>query len=277
MVISIPQSDASPIYTIENLDDLIDAYNSGMIDYRTYAILYNAYDLGGLTESDLLALNITDRSELNYLLDREDSTGFWHELLTVDRGRIGARRYSRDKDYIYGNYFGDLSTRGFDIQFEIREFEKSHEFRRRSISWSNENFSIKAGNYLVREGYGLTIGRYDYQPSSGFDKKPDLYFISPINSYYNGVNTGLAYRGFTASTYYSYKEYDYYHKNFLGGSIGLEHELLRAGLFIGFNKFENDTLINERLAMGASFKIYGEDYKLGAEFASVKKSGAGNI
>ncbi len=272
LVICFSKGNASPVYNIENLDDLFDAYYSGMIDYTTFSILYNAYDLGGLTGDDLEALNISDRTELYFLLNPEDSSGFWQELLNNRNGQLGFRRYSRDKDYIYSNYYADFFRHGFNLRFDIRKLDEQTEFRRRSIGWRNEYIELKTGNYLVKQMYGLTIGRYDYQPSAGYGNESKLNLLSPSNSYYNGFAMEINRSNFHSGSYYSYKEYDNYDKTFAGGSITYESKRYTVSIISGWNKIYNGDKDEEYLAIGTGFEINMDDYSLGGEYALVEKS-----
>ena len=85
----ISTSSASIVYEIENLDDLIDAYYQGRVSYDIFEVLYNAYNLGGLSIDDLAALYFVDRAELNFLALQADTADFWGRILSSRGGQMG--------------------------------------------------------------------------------------------------------------------------------------------------------------------------------------------
>jgi hypothetical protein len=255
------------------LDDLFDAYYSGVIDYGTFSILYNAYNLGGLTEADLKALHISEDSDLDLLLAQPDTTAFWVELLTGYDGKIGVRRYSGNFDDIYGDYYIDLSAHSFSTNVAIRQEKGDYIFRRRSLSWENSNVMITAGNYLIESGYGLVIGRYDYRPSSGYTNDNDDNFLYPDNNYYNGLKVAARVSRFESKLYYSKKNYNDIDKLFYGVTGDFVLESFKGGLSYGINQLDDDNGNDDRQAAGLHARIETENYTLAGEYAVIEKAG----
>ena len=240
-----------------------------MIDYDKFSILFNAYEFGGLTEDDLIALNIIDRTTLDAIAITD---GFWSELLASRKGRLGARRYSSDFDYIYVNYYGDIAIDSFYIDFDIREYRGKNQIRKRSAGWHYNGLAVKLGNYLAYEASGLTIGRYDYRPSSGLSSDDNFDFISPLNSYYNGLKLGYEANYFQTNLYYSYKEYNDAVKTFIGSSNGVTIGKLKTNCMAGYNILEINSNYDKRLALGVSVKYQGDDYFLSGEYTTIEKN-----
>jgi hypothetical protein len=258
---------ASSLYDIENLADLFDAYHSGMIDYGTFSVLYNAYDLGGLTTADLQALLSADRADLDFVLTQPDTTGFWAELLTGYDGRFGARRFSGNFDNVYGDYYAEIATHAVAADLVVRQEKGSYSYRRRSLSWSCPFLTITAGDYSAAAGYGLVIGRYDYRPVTG-DNTDDDDFLHPDNNYYNGLKASAKLPYFESKFYYSDKEYGNYDKTFVGISGDIKLKSFSGGLSYGVNRLED---YYKRHAAGIHARYETFNYSLGGEYAVIEK------
>ena len=264
---------ASIVYEIENLDDLFDAYYLGRMEYSTFSILYDAYNMGGLSLTDIEALNVADRIELNLVERRADTTGFWSRLLLADRGRLGARRYSRDFRYISTDYYFNFLPEPVKIICNIREEDNNYDFRRRSVSFGNKFYEISLGHYLANEGYGLVIGRYDYRPIVSMAEDDGMEFWLPVNNYYNGLKAVYGKHNLGCRVYYSEKKYADNDKTFFGLGGGVRIDNLLINLAAGLNKYEMLSGQDERLALGASLNYLYESYALAGEYAVIEESG----
>jgi hypothetical protein len=263
---------ASPLYDIENLDDLIDAYYDGLIDYGTFAVLYDAYNLGGLSGSDLEALKFSEGFELNDFLMSPDTTDFWSRLLSGYRGRFGARTYSRNSENIYDDYYGEVSSESFEAELAVREYGNRYSLRKRTIGWYAGQFSLSLGDYLADEGYGLTIGRFDYRPSAGLDSDKSVDFWYPEHNYYNGLKFSTHSNMLGGRVYYSDKKYDASTKKFFGISGDFNYGSFKGGLAVGASRYDDNSGFDERQAAGVNAEYSADAFTLGAEYAQVDGS-----
>lgn len=233
----------------------------------------DAYNLHGLTQADLEALGIFERQEISKIDLAAADSKFWSRILAKQSGRIGIRRYSRDFDNVVGNYYLDLKIAKIESSMDIRESNGKNTLRRRTLSWSSNSIEALLGNFTAAEGYGLTIGRYDYQPSAGLDYDEDFEFMFPVNSYYNGFKLAIDNDTLGSRIYYSYKKYDDLEKAFYGTAADYKIDNFIAGFAIGKNRSKAYNDINERTAIGMNLR-YGHDrFSLAGEYAVIENSG----
>lgn len=271
--ILIIRIEASPIYDIENLDDLCQAYYNGEIDYGTFIILSDAYDIGGLSLADLEALGIIERNALPLLSGPQGQGLFSVNFLSDAKSKIGYRRYSCKFEDITGSYYLDFRSKHLNSDFEIKDYNRDYSWSRRSISYCSERLELKLGDYTVTEGEGLVIGRFDYRPSSGYANDDNLNFVYPDNSYYNGLS--LAYINKTGGRlYYSRKKYGDAAKDFAGAAVEYSYPRLNISFLAGLNRFSHDNALEQRLALGLNIKYASPDYAASAEYANQKNADA---
>ncbi len=270
IAIFVSHAEASIIYDIESLDDLYQAYYDGEIDYGTLTVLADAYNLHGLSQSDLEALGIYERQETD--LTSTDSR-FWSRILAEPAGCIGYRRYSRDFGNVSGNYYLDLKVTRIETSMDIKETTGQKTLRRRTISWTDDNIRMKLGNFTATEGFGLAIGRYDYQPSAGLNYDDDFDFLYPVNSYYNGMNLAIGGGNIGSRVYYSSKEYDDSKKAFYGSAANYKLGDFTGGLAIGWNRYKNPNDTDERTAAGLNLNYDHLGFNLAGEYAVIENSG----
>jgi len=272
IAIFVAQGKASIIYDMESLDNLYQAYYDGEIDYGTLTVLADAYNLHGLSQSDLEALGVFERQEISKIDLAAVDSRFWSRILSKRTGRIGVRRYSRDFDDITGNYYLDMKVARIESSMDIKESDGRKTLRRRTIGWIGDNIRVILGNYTIAEGYGLAIGRYDYQPSAGLEYDDDFDFLYPVNSYYNGLKLAIGGEMFGNRLYYSSKKYNDMKKTFYGSGANYKFGDFTGRLVVGWNRLTNKNGIDERTAAGMNFNYDHPGFNMTGEYAVIESS-----
>jgi hypothetical protein len=120
------------------------------------------------------------------------------------------------------------SAGNIDLAFKGRDENGAWRTERRSVSYVDDDFKLKLGNFTSRIGCGMGIGRFDYRPVSyESDLSRGEEFLFPDNSYYNGFI--ISYRDYL-DLIYSIKKYYNVRKNFAGASVSIDISDLTAGL-----------------------------------------------
>jgi hypothetical protein len=115
-----------------------------------------------------------------------------------------------------GYILASLLAGNLSMSFKGRNKMEKWQSERRTISYFSHDYDISLGNYTADIGSGLGIGRYDYRPISYESHLSQLEdFLSPDNSYYNGVKFTYEDR---IVALYSQKKYNGASKRFAGGS-----------------------------------------------------------
>jgi hypothetical protein len=257
---------------IESIDDIYRYYYEGEIDQAQFEYLLQVFDLGKLTNEDILAMGI---GEPAVQIADKDSLSPEGPSQIVGQTRInkaGVRLYWDDDGNSSGNYYFHLNSTNSDYQLKIRSKDDRYFCDNRAIQIFRDKLNIAIGNYLISESYGLTIGRFDYQPSAGYHRTYDFDFRSPVNSYYNGLKTEIISDNLSGRLYLSSKYYNDIKRRFAGGGVSFRNELISLGLSYGFNSAEIGGRKDTRVAKGASFKLTSNDYQLGGEIAQVKRN-----
>jgi hypothetical protein len=259
---------------IESIDDIYRYYYSGQIDQAQFEYLMAMFDIGRITYEDLLSIGIIDPAELAGNDDSLSQSGIF-QLINQSRIRkIGFREYFQPDEVASGNYYCSFAIADAEYRFKIRSKVNKYYCDNRSIRLYKNSVQIELGNYLVSEGYGLTIGRFDYQPSAGYNRAYDFDFWSPINSYYNGVKTEYVYNNFSGRFYLSTKYYDITKKRFSGGGLSFNRDGLTLGVAGGYNYVDINTSHETRMAEGLFFAFSKPNFMLGGEVSQVNRSAA---
>jgi hypothetical protein len=257
---------------IESIDDIYRYYYEGEIDQAQFEYLLQMYDLGKLNYEDILAIGIGEPAQQIAEDDSLSSNGLALIFGQAKVNKAGIRSYWDGDGNSSGNYYFHLNSDNSDYQLKIRSKNDRYFYDNRAIQIARDKLNVTIGNYLVSESYGLTIGRFDYQPSAGYDRTYDFDFWSPINSYYNGLKTELVSGNLSGRFYLSSKDYNDIKRRFAGGGVSFRNELISLGLSYGFNSAEISGRQDTRMAEGASFKLTSNDYQLGGEIAQVKRN-----
>lgn len=259
---------------MECLDDVYQSYYQGEIDYNVFSMLVDSYDIGDLRPEDLEAAGVFERNDLSAVSNISPDNRFWLYLLTPQKGKVGIRRYSRDFDRITGKYFFDIQLQGARLLAEAKSSDGEYFWGKRSMVLASGPLEMTMGNFVVSEGFGLTIGRLDFRPSAGFDNDDvEFDFLYPVNSYYNGLKLVMKNGNLNEKFYYSDKKYGSARKIFAGSGIVFKKENLTTGISAGLNKFDNLDVVDKRFAIGLNFKIEDKLYSVAGEYANVEKSG----
>jgi hypothetical protein len=257
---------------IESIDDIYRYYYEGEIDRAQFEYLLQIFDLGKFTYNDILAMGIGEPAQQFADKDSLPPEKLAPIFSQAKINKAGIRSYWDNDGKSSGNYYLHLNSSISDCQLKIRSNNESYFCDNRAVQIARDRMNIIIGNYLVFESYGLTIGRFDYQPSAGYDRTYDFDFWSPVNSYYNGLKTEIASDNFSGRFYLSSKDYNDIKRRFAGGGISFHNELISLGLSCGFNSAEIGGREDTRVAEGASFTLTNNDFQLGGEIAQVKRN-----
>lgn len=230
--------------------------------------------MGRITSEDLLSIGIIDPAELAGKDDSLSQTGIFQLINRSRIRKIGLREYFESDEAVSGNYYCNFNIAHLEYRFKIRSKANEYYCDNRSIRLTDDSVRIELGNYLVSEGYGLTIGRFDYQPSAGYKRTYDFDFWSPINSYYNGVKTEYVYKNYSGRFYLSSKYYDMIKKRFSGGGLSFNHDALTLGIAGGYNYIDIDRSHETRMAEGLFFAFSRPNFMIGGEVSQVNQSAA---
>ena len=272
IIISPSNSLAYGVYDIESLDDIYRGYYSGMLDNSQYSLLLENYDVGELSQNDFVAAGIFEPAEASIIEDSAFAVDIWQRFILDDIGRFGIRRYSYSSGKTFGNYYVNYRQGNLAIITDIKSFQNKYAFNKRSISYSFDDLNLTVGNYLVNEGYGLTIGRFDYRPSAGYADNGQFEFWQPVNSFYNGLKIQLTGNKFDGRCYYSDKKYGDAGKRFLGSGIDYISDRFSLGAAFGLNRFKRDNYFDQKHAAGINWKIDLEQIEIGGEIARIGNS-----
>ena len=268
---------ASPLYDIDNLDDLYNAYYDGLIDYGTFRTVYDAYMLGGLSRDDLRALALFDKTELNFISLYADTLSFWGRLLAADKTKIGMERNSGNFENIQSEYYAYGVVDRYKSAIVFNDDNGQYQFSRRMLAYDDNIISVALGDYLAREGYGLAIGSYDYRPSSGFDDSQGVDILYPDNNYYNGTKLSVVSGRFAGRFYYSKKKYNESDKQFIGAGGDITSDIFTGGISFGYNDFRSGSVNDDKLALGINGQLISDVYLLSGEYAVIEKSAGAYI
>jgi hypothetical protein len=261
------------VYDFKSLADIYRDYQLGGFDSTQYQLLMESYDLGGLDENDLIAIGVFDPLEVFMADDTLFADNLWQQFMTGGFDRIGFRTYSYPSGKAFNNYYLNFSQYNLAIAADVKSNQDKYSFNRRSVSYKNANLDLTLGNYLAREGYGLTVGRFDYLPSAGFHDSADFDFWRPVNSFYNGLKIQLSVNNLNGRFYYSAKQYGDAIKQFYGSGADYSSDQFSIGATLGANHFHRGQFEDQKLAAGINFKLILEQYEFGGEFARVNRSG----
>lgn len=259
---------------IESIDDIYRYYCGGQIDQAQFEYLMAMLDIGGITYGDLLSIGIIDPAELSGKDDSLSQSGIFQLINRSRIQKIGLRECFEPDEVASGNYYCNLTIAPAEYRFKICSKANEYYCDNRSIRITDDSLRIELGNYLVSEGYGLTVGRFDYQPSARYKRAYDFDFWSPINSYYNGVKTEYAYNNFSGRFYLSTKYYDITKKRFAGGGLSFNHDGLTLGIASGHNYVDINRSHETRMAEGLFFAFTKPNFMIGGEVSRVNQSAA---
>lgn len=260
------------LYDLESIDELFEAYAQGDIDFEALTLLSDAYDLGGLNQEDLLAAGAIERIDPLTPQDGQLSGNFWTSVLSKGRGKFGIRRTSDNEGNITGRYYVAANGEFWQISGQAEENREGYTWDRRGLTGRLGPAKIALGNFIISEGYGLTIGRFDYLPSTGLPANREEGFSYPVNSYYNGLKLTADVGSFSGRVYYSRKKYVTALKQFAGAGINLSAGSLSGGFSAGINRLEQSHGRDESIAAGFSLQLDRPLYKIGGEFAFIDKA-----
>jgi len=263
---------ASWILDTECLDDIYQAYYDGEIDSEIFSLLTGSYDTGGLGLNDLEAIGAFERDDLPADSVKTSNNRFWLNLLSPRKGKLGLRRYSKNLDNAVNYYFLNWQMQPVRFAIDTEDNNGDYFFKKRWLSFSSNYFDVVLGNFRAAEGYGLTIGRFDYRPSAGMTDNIESDFLYPYNNYYNGLKISARSRAFKGRFYYSKKKYISGRKNFIGSGIDFTNGAITAGIAAGYNRFINETVSDNCLAVGLNFSIKASNFSLSGEYANVEKA-----
>lgn len=202
---------------IQTESDWESFYRDGYYDYNTYQI-YREISEGNITDTVeyIISSMGTSPGEItNRLLEKESGRSITRleerRHYIPDRVKFGRKVYNNDsRSYLsLDKRWGDFSTR---FKFEDNDGEWRAGYRK--IDYINDNLNLVLGNYSVRIGCGVGIGRFDYRPVSfepDYDSGEDILY--PDNSFYNGAK--MEYK--RISIIYSAKKYHDISKRIIGG------------------------------------------------------------
>ncbi len=252
------------------IDDIYQAYYADEIDYDKFILLLESID-GNLT------------SIADFTVESQGTTA--DSCIDMESRRNGRlwRRYNSDYGIKIGHdeqysavripkrkaYFS-YSRGGISAMTELFNEGGRIESGKRNLIFAGDVFTIKAGNYYIDEGDGLTIGRYDYLPSAGFPDTAVGDYIHPLNGCYNGLLIRAESAPSSISLYLSQKKYLRAIKNFVGAGGNLKVAENSFGINCGYNHFAQDSVADRRLAFGVNWKRRGERSKLSAELAEIE-------
>jgi hypothetical protein len=256
-------------YDIEALDDLLSIES----DTGLQSFLLENYGYGGLTPYDLMSSGVFDPAEILAPFDSQHGGKFWSEYLASSKSRLGYRIYSRAHNDINSSYYVDWLNPGSELLIDLKSDNGRQSLNRRMFSYWNPNLNLAAGNYSVSEGYGLTIGRYDYRPSSGFSNNSEFDFVYPVNSLYNGFKLVISNDNISNRIYYSDKIYDNARKRFIGTGFRYISSIIDFGAVAGLNYFKFDKTKDQKLAVGINWNIHDKLFEFGGEYAVINQSG----
>lgn len=259
---------------IESIDDIYRFYYSRQIDQAQFEYLLEMFDIGRITYEDLLAIGVIDPIESGGKYDSLSQSGLSRLPGQSRIYKIGLRGYFEPDGVIASNYYCALKTTHAEYRFKFRSKDNRYYCDNRSIRFSGDSISVELGNYIVSEGYGLTIGRFDYQPSTGHIRDYDFDFWSPINSYYNGAKTTYVIKDVSGRFYLSSKNYDMIKKRIISGGLSFRHNALILGVNGGYNYIDINGNNEARMAEGLYFTFSEPDYMIGGEISQVKQSAA---
>jgi len=263
---------ASWIFDTECLDDIYQAYYDGEIDGEVFSLLTGSYDTGGLALNDLEAIGAFERDDLPADSVKTSNNRFWRNFLSPRKGKLGLRRYSKNLDNAVNYYFLNWQLQTVRFSIETEDNNGDYFYKKRWLSFSSNYFDVVLGNFGVAEGCGLAIGRFDYRPSAGMTDHIESDLLYPYNNYYNGIKISARGRGFRGRLYYSKKKYISGRKDFLGSGIDFTNYVITAGIAVGYNKFINETVSDNRLAVGLNLNVKASDFNLSGEYANVEKA-----
>ncbi|MCP4582616.1 MAG: hypothetical protein GY839_13485 [candidate division Zixibacteria bacterium] len=238
-----------------------------------FTILVNAYDHRGLTRADIEALGLFERIYFDNISAPVAKNRFWSRVISEPAGRIEVRRYSRNLNEITDYFYLDLKENAFKVRTDLKKRDNNYSISNRSMSWNKEYASVTLGNFIAKEGFGLAIGRFDYQPSAGLEGNDEFDLQYPVNSYYNGIRLTANSGRFGGRAYYSRKKYGEALKSFYGSGFNIGDSTISGGAAFGWNRFEMDNANDETLAAGINIRLYQEYISLAGEYAIVEKSG----
>ena len=198
---------------------------------------------------------------------------FRRNFLASVKSKIGLRRYSRKFDNVSTAYYLDFRSQNLGAGFELEDRVNYYNWLRRRVSYHTNRVDLRLGNYIITEGAGLAIGRFDKQPNAGYDDGGGADFIFPDNSYYNGLSLTYG-KPFSGRFYYSRKNYDRADKDFAGFCTGYDIERLAFSLLTGWNRLAINDTVDTRLAAGLNARYTGSQYTIFGEYANLQKANA---
>jgi len=265
---------ATWLYDAESLDQLFEAYAVGEIDFATLTLLSGSYDLGGLDQADLLAAGVIERIDPLAPGDRPISGSFLASILGPGGGKIGVRRSSNEEGEISASYYLTATGEHWKAKGQAEENRGRYAWDHRSFSGFTGPIEFTLGNYIISEGHGLMIGRFDFLPSAGLSATREEGFLYPLNSYYNGLKLTLVSRAISGGLYYSRKRFESTLKQFAGSGISVRVGGLSGGLAMGINRLEQNGRQDQRIATGISLDLRRPRYKLYGELAFLGRAPA---
>jgi hypothetical protein len=203
---------------IQTDSDWESAFREGFYDYNTYQIYREIVESGDITDTSDFIISAfgnppgeiikyphyTER--LNVKSPANEKRGYLPDRLRFGRkvhdgDNVGYISVSRDRGIISG-------------RLKIRDENGIWKADRRTIVYDKGKFQVTLGNYSVKAGCGLGIGRFDYRPVS-YEKTISSHrdILFPDNSYYNGLK--IAHGNLTLL--YSIKRYADVRKSSAGG------------------------------------------------------------
>lgn len=269
LIILVPSVFCLRLSDINTLDDLYQAYYDGEIDYDLVLLLTENLDgsVIGAIELDSIVSLLTqpDKDDSDYA----ESSLLWQRYFTYYANKAGYREryYSHrsPKRKAFVSQSGDRLEFLSEFQADGRHIESG----KRNLSYASKNFSAKIGNFYIREGFGLAIGRYDYTPTAGFPDTARGEFIYPLNSCYNGLHMKINGNAIGSSIYFSRKKYLDATKNFLGAGVNYRIGEMVIGGNIGHNYFADDSISDRRTACGINLNFERRSSTFGAELAFI--------
>lgn len=254
-------------------------FNSGLFDYNSFQ-LYREFTEGAeITDTSMFLSSSLGITNIETVV--RQNSGNANDIAKKTSKNISKDSYFQSAHIRLGNKTIDNKSYNYMLasiehgkissKLKLRNDNGKMSAERRSLSFTNDTYSIIAGNYLTDYGCGLGIGRFDYRPVS-FNKDDNNVsgILFPDNSYYNGIK---AVYNNNYSILYSKKRYDDFYKTLYASSISKQIYDTYLGMTASHTRLSSSDG-NKTLGAGSVF-INTLDGFLKAEIA-YGESGAGS-
>ncbi len=233
-------------------------FNSGLFDYNSFQLYREFTDGAEITDTSMFlssSLGITNIEAVGSYY-----SGYADDTANKVKSNTSGVSHFRSAHIRLGNKIVDNKSYNYILasvehgnissKLKLRNDNGKMSAERRSLSFTDDNYSIMVGNYLAEYGCGLGIGRFDYRPVSFNKDDNDVNgILFPDNSYYNGIR---AVYNKNYSVLYSIKKYDDFYKTIYASSISKQIYAISMGMTVSHTLLSSSEG-NKTLGAGSIF------------------------